>query len=331
MDLKLPFVLAAPNWSIEPGGTFSAVWGTGYESGRALIEIEHRGKILKRYWTDAKRTQVKIEQAVTESMRGGFYLHVTMVKENRLYAKTQFINVPWSNKQLVLKWEHFVSKLLPGQKETWTLVVSGPPGKDKEHQRLKAAAELVSTLYDASLDAFVSHQWSALQHVFRRDQSTRQTRFLNRIIQLQQVRGRWAWQNFATGIKYRGFHTDLVMPMANRRFASGSRMREFGGGMSADAEAAPMEMMDKSVADPRDANGRTSTVAIRGENLSNGNTTASSPVNLDKVAARKNLQETAFFFPTMKTDKDGTVRLEFTMPEALTEWKFMALAHDREL
>src|SRR6185503_11777999 len=119
----------------------TALWGTGYEQGRAFVEIEHRNRILKRYWTAPDATQAKIQQAVDEGMRGGFTVHVTQVRENRAYLDSRRVEVPWSNKQLELKWEHFTSKLGPAQKETWTAVVTGP-------QAQKASAELAAALYD---------------------------------------------------------------------------------------------------------------------------------------------------------------------------------------
>ena len=54
-------------------------------------------------------------------------------------------------------------------------------------------------------------------------------------------------------------------------------------------------------------------------------------LTFSKVSARKNLNETAFFFPKLISDKDGIVRMEFTMPEALTKWKFLGFAHDKEI
>ena len=86
-------------------------------------------------------------------MRGGFTLHVTMVRENRAYLTTRKVDVPWTNKKLTVKWEHFVSKLEPGQKETWTAVITGPDAK-------KAVAEMVAALYDQSLDAYLPHAWT---------------------------------------------------------------------------------------------------------------------------------------------------------------------------
>ncbi|GIT78307.1 MAG: hypothetical protein Ct9H300mP32_6890 [Verrucomicrobiota bacterium] len=77
-------------------------------------------------------------------MRGGFTVHVTQVRENRMLQHTHHVTVPWSNMKLDVKWERFVSKLRPGQEETWTATITGP---DAEH----AVAEMVATLYDASL------------------------------------------------------------------------------------------------------------------------------------------------------------------------------------
>src|SRR5690606_33084970 len=53
--------------------------------------------------------------------------------------------------------------------------------------------------------------------------------------------------------------------------------------------------------------------------------------NFDAVQIRKNLQETAFFFPQLQTDKDGNVSFSFTTPEALTQWKLQLLAHTKTL
>jgi hypothetical protein len=137
LAIKIPHLLAAPNWEMQPGDEFMALWGTGYEQGRAFVEIEHRNKIIQRFWTEPGRTQQQIKFAVTEAMRGGFTLHVTQVRENRAYLDSRKISVPWKNKELALTWEHFTSKLQPGQKETWTAVITGPGAE-------KSVAEMVA-------------------------------------------------------------------------------------------------------------------------------------------------------------------------------------------
>jgi len=146
LAIKLPHLFDAPAWMVEPGKEFTAVWGTGYDTGRAYVEIEHRGKLLQAFWTDPDRTQVALKQEVTEAMRGSFTVRVTMVRENRAYLEQRRVDVPWTNKQLTIAWEHFVSKLEPGQKETWPAVITGPDAK-------KAVAEMVAAVYVQSLDA----------------------------------------------------------------------------------------------------------------------------------------------------------------------------------
>ncbi|HWH70885.1 MAG TPA: MG2 domain-containing protein, partial [Candidatus Sulfotelmatobacter sp.] len=117
LAIKIPHLLAAPHWELQPGQELQALWGTGYDTGRAFIEIEHRQQLIQRNWTRPGQTQQQIQLAITEAMRGGFTLHVTQVRENRAYLESHRVEVPWQNKELEIKWEHFVSKLQPNQKE----------------------------------------------------------------------------------------------------------------------------------------------------------------------------------------------------------------------
>ena len=150
--VKIPNHVAASTWRVEPGDSFKAIWGTGYRKGRAFVEIVHRKKVLQSYWTDGKATQAIIEQKVSEAMRGGFTFRVTYVRENRAYLTDRQVEVPWTNKDLEVKWERFTSKIEPAVRETWTAVIKGPDAK-------KAVAEMVATLYDESLDAYQPHDW----------------------------------------------------------------------------------------------------------------------------------------------------------------------------
>lgn len=208
LGIKVPHLLASPNWSnLQPGDTFMALWGTGYEAGRAFIEIEHRHQMLERYWTKPGQTQQQIRLAVTETLRGGFTLHVTQVRENRSFLSSSRIEIPWKNKQFDLSWGHFVSKLQPGQKETWTLAIRPAlPGSSAE----KMAAEMVASLYDASLDAFAPQHWANQFNVFRTDYSTMQFHFANLPKGFDYAFGRWnrGWINVP--ITYRSFPEDLV-------------------------------------------------------------------------------------------------------------------------
>ena len=105
LTIRLPQIVMSEKQSLEPGETLQLFWGTGYDVGRAFIEVEHRNKIVQRFWTKPALTQRLLEVPVTEEMRGGFTVHVTQVRENRMLQQTQRINVPWSNMKLKVKWK----------------------------------------------------------------------------------------------------------------------------------------------------------------------------------------------------------------------------------
>ncbi len=311
--VKIPDRLVAPKWMLQPGEEFSAVWGSGYDKARAFVRITHRGKTLQKYWTDAARTQARISQQVTEDLRGGFTLEVTMVHDNRAYVHKRPVYVPWSNKELSITWERFVSKLGPGQKETWTAVVAGP-------NATRAAAEMVAGLYDASLDAYLPHSWPNRLDVFRQSAwSPASIDFENNLVPLAHVGGNWARERRPVSIRYRQFPPELsaIGERLVSRIAAPSAALSFAEGSDA-AGVAP-----KSAA-PADS------ITLYDIQGSHGAASRPTP-NLDAVAARANLRETAFFFPHLLADADGKVKLEFTMPEALTEWRLMAFAHDKGL
>ena len=335
--IKIPNLVDAPNWTAEPGDEFMAIWGTGYPTGRAYVEVEHKGQILQGYWTDAGRTQVQIKQKVTEEMRGGFTVRVTYVRENRAYIEQKLVNVPWTNKELTVKWERFVSKLDPGAKEKWTAVVTGPDAK-------KAVAEMVATLYDASLDQYAAHSWPSQFGVFRTDHSYRYSQFQNVAHSLNQVFGRWDmdYKNVPQ-VAYRSFPAELTANLWGYQYFRGRGAKMRKGGPVGEPEMA----MGDAIAPSAPAADSTGMVALTANVNSDAGVTGSlersdkakdasepqaSPApDLDAVTARTNLAETAFFFPHLVSDDDGVVRMEFTMPEALTEWKFMGFAHDAEL
>ena len=316
LGLRIPHLLEAPSWSVEPGEEFNAVWGSGYDQARAYVEIEHRGKVLQSYWTDPEKTRITISREVTENLRGGFHLRVTFVRENRAYLESRFVEVPWSNKNLEVSWERFTSKLKPGQDEQWTAVIRGPDAET-------AVAEMVATLYDKSLDAFQPHGWMSGFNVFRRDRTPIRSSFENSMRSFRRVRGGWRRSGKRVQITYRSFPREVI---ANWW---GYQMRgvAFAGRAAAPAESLAMDRSDGNI------NGLQAQALNEPPAEQTAKTDAGSPpdIDLDQVAARKNLQETAFFFPHLVSGEDGTVRMEFTMPEALTEWNFLGFAHDADL
>jgi hypothetical protein len=323
--------VAAAKWTVEPGQSFTAWWGTGYDSGRAFVELECAGKTLASYWTDAGRTQQAIRLPITEAMRGGVSLRVTYVRENRAYLTTRTIDVPWSNQELSLKWERFRSKLLPGEKETWTATITG-------HDATKRAAEMVATLYDASLDQFRPHQWPAQFDGFRQEPYVMNAEFANTFRRLQIFRHGWERDYRSAIWNYRSFPPAFLTSEDGQVVLSAFAVNAApeSGYVAQQAIAGAREKNElRDMALPAlgaKARGLAATANVAAATREPEEPTPAAPKPaLDHVTARKNLNETAFFFPHLLAGEDGTVKLEFTMPEALTRWKFLGFAHDRDL
>jgi uncharacterized protein YfaS (alpha-2-macroglobulin family) len=322
--VKVANHFAAAQWSVEPGESLIALWGTGYDKGRAFVEIEHRGKIFRSFWTAAGRTQEVIEHTVSEDLRGGFVVRATYIRENRAYLNECIVDVPWINKKLTVKWEHFSSKLGPARKDTWTAVVSGPDAK-------RTVAEMVAGLYDASLDAYLPHQWIESFNVFRQETSGVQTGFENQVKPLQLILLGWHSESKDVEFTYPTFSDEIISNFSGIGYSGAApgykrRLAKAGSGASRGGGGAGSEDGGGGAQEPQPD------LSSMLEKKMTLQTAAQEPQpDLSKVSARKNLNETAFFFPHLLADVNGAVKIEFTMPEALTEWKFMGFAHDREL
>ena len=351
LAIKIPHLIKAPTWTVEPGGQFTALWGSGYKEARAFIEVEHRRKILQSFWTERGLTQFQLKQVVNEAMRGGFTVHVTMVRENRAYLSSHKVNVPWTNKNLTVKWESFRDKLQPGQQEKWKATITGPNAK-------KAVAEMAAVLYDESLDQFKPHHWQTAFGVFRQDYGHLGQQFVNINKGLQHLQGQWNRRQYKnTAMSYRRFPNEITANLYGYRYYGYARARNnFNGappGLPGGAvpqmamrKAAGAPMMEAAADGADAAEGMafaSATPALanadakdkdreekRGQAAGPGGAEQTGP-DLSQVAARKNLNETAFFMPHLVSNEDGEVTLEFSMPEALTKWKFMGFTHDNEL
>ncbi|MCF7974592.1 MAG: hypothetical protein K9N55_12305 [Phycisphaerae bacterium] len=297
--VRVPNHVTANAWSVEPGDTFVGLWGTGYDQGRAFVEIECRGQVLSAGWTDTQHTQQMVELPVTEDMRGGVTIRWTYVRDNRAYVTERIVTVPWTNKTLSVVWKRFRSRLLPGQDEQWTAVITGPDAK-------KAVAEMVVGLYDASLDQLLPHTWLQTIGGFRQETSRLTSAFANSARQFSVLFSQWQIASKGVVQTYRHF-PDGLMPL----FPYWGPVYTSGGGR--DGDSSEVNDTDKA-----------------------NNTPPNEPlvapvVNLDQIVARKEFHETAFFYPHLRSDSNGEVNIEFTLPEDLTEWRFLGFAHDQAL
>ena len=216
---------------------------------------------------------------------------------------------------------------------------------------------MVAALYDESLDAYLPHSWPQAFGVFREDYSrTSQPQFENMLKGLQHMRGGWPQDYQDASLSYRSFPADIIVnfwgyavlrPQRRGRHGGGGGMGGMhaadGGGAGRRRQARrawrwtgmarwPGRMAAAAADKPDGDRPRATAVRRRSKPATGGRRRSRAPApDLSKVSARQNLNETAFFFPHLIADAEGRVKLEFTMPEALTEWKFLGFAHDANL
>lgn len=258
-----------------------------------------------------RRAQKVVDYSVTEQDRGGFKTKVVAVSHNRFFSKEINFVVPWTNKELKITYTSFRDKLYPGQKEKWRIKIAGPKAD-------AAAAEMVATLYDASLDQFVKHRWTSNFYP---------SRFFSGGWDnpgLFGVKGsrKSLWGDHAPGLPKTYDYLERLRLYSGRRHF---RKEALLGEVSMRDSSMPMSAPVEEVADG---------VAVKANykkqdaNISDKDSNAPKPAE-SELSPRTNLKETVFFKPDLKTDAQGNVIIEFTMNEALTRWKFMVFAHDK--
>ena len=311
--LKNPFLTISPCWEVSPGQAFTLLWGSDVPDARACIEWYKDGVLLKREWSAVDRTQQVFSYTPDESMRGGFTVYVTQTTMNRLRTFAENIKVPWTSKILKVRWEHLTSKLEPGARDTWTAVVTGPDGQ-------AAAAEMVATLYDASLDSVQEHFFptfnfrgeSSIAYPYYPTQGMSYLSFSKCSYWKFPDSDSWPWE---LRHPYRIFN---MLPNDYNRWSGDSGM-VISGHLSSNYDYAPPEPQGGSFP------------CTPASPVSSGFFSDTPVPAVNQVTARRNLRETAFFYPHLTSNEKGEVHISFTMPEALTQWKFLGFAHDKNM
>jgi hypothetical protein len=248
----------------------------------------------------------------TEADRGGIQVHHAFVRHNRFHSISQMVDVPWSNKELTLTTETFRDKLLPGAKETWKVRIRGAKGD-------KFAAELLTSMYDASLDQFTPHGW-VFPNLFRR-------------VEPVYWDGR---SNFREGEPMEAYDRDphpQSIPATEPDRLYWAVERPWGGSIRYKlAGKANGVMMNAPAIIQADSAKAEDMVAFTPPAiLPYEEPKEKAKASAQEPGPRKNFTETAFFLPDLSTDKDGQVEFSFTLPESLTRWKWMSFAHTKDL
>lgn len=332
------------NQKVEPGEKAVFVIGSAAENVFAILEIQRKNKKTETSFINLNKEKKVITVPVTESDRGNIGYSIILQKNGRSYHQSGTINVPWTDKQLKVEWLSFREKLYPGQKEEWKIKVSGSKGE-------ATAAEMVATLYDKSLDSFRPNYWNLWYYPGYYYSNQWQENLLHTAVSSMTYQTEWNSYVSQTHLTYDYFNWfenyfgGYYGSVHRSRGVGGMRAAKYDGDrMSASPEAPSVDQEERSettVSKKTEALFATGhggiAKQISGEGKSGAKDVSSdqrAEAGLEKspeVQIRKNMAETAFFYPMLKTNELGEIIISFTVPEALTKWKFMGLAHTKDL
>jgi hypothetical protein len=318
-----------PQHEAKPGERAFWLFGSGrYATQPVFYMTEKKGKAEAPRWSEVKG-QMLLESSVGEQDRGGMHTHWFAVRDNRFYgAESLPVHVPWDNKDLQIIYETFRDQLAPGQQEEWRIRISGPK-KDK------VAAEVVAALYDASLDQFLPHQWGRIGFPWNN------ASVLLSVPGLGARNGELFFLGYNNPVDQPIFRTYPTLnwfdfPLWGGNFYARNRLM-MATGAPAGAVLEESAAMDMAAPAPPQAQKamkpeetqKFSPPVVKSDSEEMEGKPSKAPNAAPPI--RRNLNETVFFFPELRTDKNGDVLLKFTMNEALTRWKLLTFAHSTTL
>jgi len=319
--------------AIEPGETTKVQIGSSANDVYLISQVNKPKEDNQFFFTQLSNEKKTFDYTAKEADRGGYGVNYFFVKDNRFYQFGEVVNVPWTNKELSIEFATFRDKTLPGSEEQWKVKITG----DKNE---KVAAEMLASMYDASLDQFKPHSWEkpSIWPVFA------QTMAWNEEKSFSAVESQEKYIPDVHRTYFNKIYDEIIFNLSQQR-AKHFLEREYKKGYII------KEMEDKSIriinqegmrdegvaamAAPRKVEMAKFTPPVIKKDVEVTDTTMA--VSTEKVShvpdfqPRKNFNETAFFFPELRTDKDGAIEFSFTVPEALTKWKLQTLAHTKDL
>ena len=320
--------------------------GSSENGAHIVYSIIAGNKLLEKGAWELGDSIVTLPFTYKEEYASGVVINYSFVKNGECYARTISISRPLPEKKLNIAWKTFRDRLTPGQKEKWTLQITTPDGKP-------AKAQLMSVLYDKSLDQLAEHSWRMslgfsqwLPSCYWRSNLKYYTmdllgiyptkyydekqldvdkfdgKFFSYYAYMQAVELSKLERSYGGTVEAVRIQKDeQVRNEAKVMRIRGSKMTRFGAASSKPLlSEMDLALKEKMVMLEEFGGGGSNKV------LSSADEAA-----LNHVLVRENMNETAFFYPALESDNNGNVAIRFTLPESVTTWKFMGLAHDKEM
>ncbi len=353
---------------IKPGEEHKLLLASAAQNIYLIKESDRGGKSLRdttRFAYDGVSDEKKTYRFdAAGADRGGYNYSFLFVKENRVYQYDGFVNVAWNNKDLQVSLTSFRDKTEPGNKETWKVKIKGDGGK-------AVAAEMLASMCDASLDEFAAHNWDRPylwrtrgEGLAWADEDFRTVESQEKEVELKSKSYTKLYDKFlfdrSEGIlwwlnpvqyRYNGLvgYQGVYDTVAVNDLQDMSKVTSFRIVPRTIETAKFIENIKPVIRGgswkdmgyyQKDGEMFISASVTKADNFA-FNFTAGYDVNSSEVQLqhknqniiqpRKNLSETAFFFPFLTTDTAGDIEISFTAPEALTKWKLQAFAHTKDL
>ena len=324
-DKRPPFVIT--DWFYQDGLEFDAASpatiyiGSSEKNVYLLYDVFAGNKRLESKRIELSDSVVSFRFPYKKEYGDGILVSMAFVKDGRLYSHNARIMKPAPEKKLQLKWTTFRDKLRPGQQEEWKLTVLYPDGSPAE-------AEMLATMYDASLDKI----YSAHKLDFGVD--------FHYVVPLtywntSYMRNAYLYVDFplkrlrAVPLEY----SELIIPSTGRMEAmvvgyGGSPRATLAGALKIRGRSAANAVMNQeAVTDMVLQEEMVETSAQEKAEMGSSEELAET----GDIQIRENFAETAFFYPQLRTNETGEVSISFVLPESLTRWKFMGLAHTQNV
>lgn len=284
--------------------------GSSFKNAQALFTVTRKNKIIHQEWVKLNE-RFSFCYTMEEEDRGLVHFNALVYHNGQFFSSEQTVNVPFDNKKLIVKTSTFRDKLQPGEKEQWSFTIQDEKGTIKN-------AELAAVLYDASLDQIAGHSWSLWPYYPRYGNIRWSGSFsmtMNSIIDANHY-------NYGRGVGDLSYRFENLLYTPSRIY----RLHARGGAVMTESFQT-VTRDDISYMPSRDS---ASDEAVNEKSVID-NAGDEAPIKEENVTPRTNFNETAFFYPTIYANSEDEYVLNFTLPESLTKWKLLMLAHNKNM